>query len=253
LLGALAHALDALLGALAHAFDALLGALAHALDALLRAAADLRHALPGASSDVSERALGALPGTLDDVAGVAEQVVRAATDVPQRLADGFQQVRVAIQRGEHARKDRRHVVQASLEQRLGLDALDLELDLAESDSGAHVELDEAPGLGQHGEVRCEVVELELDLVDVDHRRIDVDVDRLFNVLRIDRRVVRQVLRRPVGVGRRPSIGAVGARSAVRARRHQPSPPDPRGCASTAQYPRWAVRMPWRAAPVAPRR
>jgi hypothetical protein len=32
--------------------------------------------------------------------------------------------------------------------------------------GADVELDEAAGLGEHGEVRSQVIELELDLVDV---------------------------------------------------------------------------------------
>src|SRR4051812_42743439 len=196
LLGALAHALDPLLGALAQALDALLGALAQALDALLGAPAEAGHPLPSAPADVSERALGALPGALHDVAGVAQQVVGAATDIAERLADALEQLGVAVQRGQHAREDPRHVVQASLEQRLRLDALDLELHLAEPDCGADVELDEAPGLGQHGEVRSQVIELELDLVDVDDRRVDVDVDRLFDLLRIDRREVRQLLVRP---------------------------------------------------------
>jgi hypothetical protein len=48
------------------------------------------------------------------------------------------------------------------------------------------------GLRQHGQVGPEIVHLELDLVDLDHRGVDVDVDRLLDVLRIHDRVVRQV-------------------------------------------------------------
>jgi hypothetical protein len=111
----------------------------------------------------------------------------------------------------------------------------VELDLAEPHSGAGVELNELTGLGQHGEVRPQVVELELDLVDLDDRRVDVDVDCLFDLLGIGDREVRQIGVGALGARRRPAGGAVGAlrlrigpssaagavraRSAVRARRH----------------------------------
>ena len=45
--------------------------------------------------------------------------------------------------------------------------LDVELDLAESHRGTSVELDEVSCLGEHREVDCQVVQLELDLVDLD--------------------------------------------------------------------------------------
>jgi hypothetical protein len=42
-------------------------------------------------------------------------------------------------------------------------------------------------------VRPEVVDLELDLIDLDDRGVDKDVDGLFDVLRVDDREIRQIL------------------------------------------------------------
>jgi hypothetical protein len=56
-----------------------------------------------------------------------------------------------------------------------------------------VELNEVSSLGEYGDVSSEVVELELDLVDLDHWSIDEDVDGLVDLFRVDDRVVRQAL------------------------------------------------------------
>jgi len=207
LLGALAKALDALLGALAKALDALLGALAKALDALLRAAADAGNAPSGTATDVLNGALGALAGASHDVARVGEQIVGSATDVAQGLADALEQLRVPVKRGEDATEELRDVAKAGLEQRLRLDTLDLQLYLPEPDSGAGAYLDEVPGLGEHGEVGSQIVHLELDLVHVDDGSVDVDVDRLVDLVWIDDRIVGQLLLGALGARRSPAVRA----------------------------------------------
>jgi hypothetical protein len=207
LLGALPDALDALLGALTEAFDTLLGASPKTLDALLRAAADAGNAPSGTATDVLNGALGALASASHGVAGVGQQIVGSATDVAQGLADALEQLRVPVKRGEDATEDLRDVAQAGLEQRLGLDALNLELYLPEPDSSAGTYLDEVPGLREHGEVGAQIVQLELDLVDVDDRSVDVDVDRLVDLAWIDDRIVGELLLGALGARRRPAVAA----------------------------------------------
>src|SRR5215207_5429439 len=207
LLGALPDALNALLGALPEALDTLLGASPKTLDALLRAAADAGNAPSGTATDVLNGALGALASASHGVAGVGQQIVGSATDVAQGLADALEQLRVPVKRGEDATEDLRDVAQAGLEQRLGLDALNLELYLPEPDSSAGTYLDEVPGLREHGEVGAQIVQLELDLVDVDDRSVDVDVDRLVDLAWIDDRIVGQLLLGALGARRRPAVAA----------------------------------------------
>jgi hypothetical protein len=205
LLGALAEALDALLGAPPQALDALLGAPPQALDALLRALADSGNAPSGALTDVRNGALGALAGAFHDVAGVGKQIVCSATDVAQGLADALEQFRVPVKRCEHASEELRDVSQAGLEQRLRLDPLNVELHLPEPDSSAGAYLDEVPGVDEHGEVGAQIVQLELDLVDLDDGSVDVDIDRLVDLARIDDRIVGQLLLGALVL--RPAIGA----------------------------------------------
>src|SRR5215207_7546807 len=206
-LAALPEILQSLLGALTEAFDALLGASPKTLDALLRAAADAGNAPSGTATDVLNGALGALASASHGVAGVGQQIVGSATDVAQGLADALEQLRVPVKRGEDATEDLRDVAQAGLEQRLGLDALNLELYLPEPDSSAGTYLDEVPGLREHGEVGAQIVQLELDLVDVDDRSVDVDVDRLVDLAWIDDRIVGQLLLGALGARRRPAVAA----------------------------------------------
>jgi hypothetical protein len=184
--------------ALTETLEPLLGALPDALDALVGAAADSGDALSGPSADVLNGALGALAGGPDDVAGVGEQIVGSTTDVTQGLADALEQLRVTVEGGEDTGEDLRDIAEAGLQERLCLDALDVQLDLAEPDSGPRVDLHELPGLGEHGEVGAQIVQLELDLVDLDDGCVDVDIDRLVDLARIDDRIVGQVLLGPLG-------------------------------------------------------
>jgi hypothetical protein len=85
------------------------------------------------------------------------------------------------------------VVEADLQQRLGFHALYVELHLTEPNPDACIELNEMSSFREYREMRPEVVELELDLIDLDHRDVDVNVDRLVDLVGIDDRVIRQVL------------------------------------------------------------
>jgi hypothetical protein len=171
LLCALPDALDALLGALPKSLDALLGALPEPLDALLRALPNALDAPSGALAEILNGALAALPDALERIAGVGQEIVRAATDVAKGLADALEELGVAIERGEDAAEDLRDVPQARLEECLRLDALDVELHLAEPNAGTRADLDEVPRLRQDGEMGPKIIQFELDLIDLHYRRV----------------------------------------------------------------------------------
>lgn len=51
------------------------------------------------------------------------------------------------------------------------------------------DLDEVTDLREHGYLRAQIVDLDVDRVDLDHRDIDEDVGPLRDVLRIDDRII----------------------------------------------------------------
>jgi hypothetical protein len=215
-LGALTKPFDPSLGALADSLDSSLGALAESLDSSLGAASDSRDSLPGPLAYIRDRGLGPLSCALDYVPRICEQVVRATAHISQCLADALQQLGITVERGQDAPEDPGDVMQPHLHQRLGLDASYVELHLPKPDRHPRIELDEVAGLGKHCEMGPEIVEFELDLVDLGYRRIDVDVDGLFDLIGVYDRIVRKVLigtppaRRRTGVAG-PSTGiAFGA-------------------------------------------
>ncbi len=171
----------------------LVGALAHLADRLPGALADVADRLPGALADVLDGALAALADVLDRLAGAFQRPAGAAADLLDRVADALQELRVAIQRGEYSPEDHRDVVEPRLEQRLRLDALDVQLDLAEPRRDAHVELDQVLQLGANGDRRPEVLDLDVDFVHLDDRDVEHDVGPLVNVIRIDDLVIGIVL------------------------------------------------------------
>jgi hypothetical protein len=196
LLAILPDILERLLGALSDSFDTLLCALAEPLDALLRTLAQLGHALLGSApdsghslartvADLCDRAPCTLPGALDRVPGVGQQVMRATAHVAERIADALEQLRVAVERGQDTSEDSGHIVQADLHERLRLDALYVQFHLPQPHSHAGVQLHEMAGLGQYRKVRPEVVKLELDLVDLHHGGVHIHVDRFVDVVGID--------------------------------------------------------------------
>jgi hypothetical protein len=182
---ALPDVVNALPGALPKPFHTPLCARAEALDALLCAPADAGDPSAGPLTDVFNCAACSPADAPDHLAGVGEQVMSSAAHVTKRLANALEQLGVAVQCCQDARQDLRDFRQADLEQCLRLYILDVELDLPEPHRGAGIQLYEMPGLGEQGEVGPEVVHLELDLIDLDDRRVNEDVNRLLDLLRID--------------------------------------------------------------------
>ena len=96
-----------------------------------------------------------------------------------------------------------HGVEARIEKGLGLDPLDFELDLVEVCHRADAELGQPAHLRDHGHLSGQVVDLDLDLVDLDHRDVDDHIGSLFDLARIDNGVV--VVVRPVPLLFRPLV------------------------------------------------
>ena len=67
------------------------------------------------------------------------------------------------------------MVEPCAQQGLRFDPLDVELDFAELDHDAHVQLDEVEDFGMERDARLEIVQLEMDLVDLDDRHVHDDI------------------------------------------------------------------------------
>src|SRR4029453_11411041 len=173
--------------------------LADVADCRACALADFRQRLPGALADV-----------LDRIARLVEQVAGAATDLLDGLPDALEQLRVAIQRQQHALEDLCDVLEPRREQRLGLYALDLQLHLAQVSLSADADVEQLPDLGEYGHPGIEVIDLDVDLVHLDNRDVGQDVRALLRiqVLRIHDRVVGELL--PLALSAARAAAAIGA-------------------------------------------
>ncbi len=242
LAGALAHVSDGLPSALADISNSLAGALADladrlasafpdVADGLARALADLVDCVANSLTDLGKSFARALADVLDRLTGLADHVTGASADVLDRLTEAMDQLGIAVDRGHHSIDDRRHVVEANLEQRLCLDPLDVDLELAEADVDSDVEADEVEHLRLERDVRFELRKLEVDLVDLEHRDVEQHVRVLARLgqrgggvvavlLLCDGGATLDVLGEAVLLGLLrggPRIGARGHRLSVRAR------------------------------------
>src|SRR5215208_4571587 len=147
----------------ARVFDGLAGALACAFGRLF---SPLTEVLDG-FADFLDRPAGAFAHYLDGLA-------YAACDVLEDL-------RVAVDRCQHAIDDLRDVVEANLQQRLGLDALYVEMHTSEGHIGPYVQLEEVEHLGLKRDPRSQVLEVEVDFIDLDHRDVEQHVGGLARV------------------------------------------------------------------------
>src|SRR5512139_2528041 len=145
-------------------------------------------------------------------------MARAASDLLERLADALQQLGVAIQREQDALENLGDVLEPRLEQRLRLDALDLQLDLPQVSLRADADVEQLSDLGEYGYPGIEVIDLDIDLVHLDDRDVGQDVRALLHVhvLRVDHRVVGELL--PLALSAVRSAAAVGFGPALVPRR-----------------------------------
>jgi hypothetical protein len=172
-----------LTGSLSELTDSLTCALTDPLselaDGLTGSLSDLLHGPAGALSDVLDGALCALPNVLDGTAGTLAHILDGTAGTSADLlhcpAQALDQFRVSVQRRQHPVDDRGHVVKLDLEQGLRLDALYVELQRPELGVRPDAELDEVEHLGVQGYSSVQIVELELNLVDLDHRDVEKHV------------------------------------------------------------------------------
>ncbi|MHC8561628.1 hypothetical protein ACW23B_08145 [Streptomyces albidoflavus] len=136
-------------------------ALPDALDGLARPLARLLDGLPGALAQLPYR-----------LACTLAQVLRRGTEPG---GDLLQDLRVPVDGGEHPADDRGDVVEPDVEQGLRVHALDVQLHAGELDIGADVQLEEAQHLGLEGDPGPQLLDLEIDLVHVELRDVEVDV------------------------------------------------------------------------------
>ena len=158
-----------------------LGGRATGLDRLLRGTADLidrtgrRAARP--ESLLTDLADGIY--RLPDRAAGTERLLRGVTDVihgrVHRVQQGLQYLRVAVQRRQGSVQDVVEVLQPHLEQGLRVNVLDVEFHFADVYMDAGNDLHQVRDLGSQGQVRIQVLDVEVDLPDVDLGNIDEDV------------------------------------------------------------------------------
>jgi hypothetical protein len=153
-------AFDPLADAFPCALDSGPGTLAEALDTLSCALPKLLHA----AADAGAHGPDAFPGSLADL-------LDRPPDAARQVADDL---RVVVDRLDEADDDGFDGVEADLDQRVDLDVVDDQADVAEGGVGAHVQLQQVEDLGVQANVGFEVIEGELDAPDVGVR-VDEDV------------------------------------------------------------------------------
>jgi hypothetical protein len=162
-------------GALSDALHRLSGSLPELADGLACSLAHLADGLPGALADLRQGLLGSLADVLDGFAALAKGVTGARADVLDRLAEALDQLRVAVDGGHYPVDDGCDVIQTHLDQRLGLHARDVDAKLSEVYVYAHRQIHQLEHLRLEGDVGVEIVELEVDLVHLDHGDVEEDV------------------------------------------------------------------------------
>ena len=109
--------------------------------------------------------LNRLPGRLTDC---ADRGIR-------RLEQAFQDLGVAIDRGQRPIEDAVEVFQPDLEQRLRIDVLDVQFDLTDVHVDARDDLHEIGQSRLQRKMRVQVFDVQVDLADVQVRHVQEDV------------------------------------------------------------------------------
>ncbi len=111
-------------------------------------------------------------------------------------AHALEQLRIAIEPGQHTLENQADVVEPRLQQSLRLDPLDLQLDFAQADVGADADLHEIAHFRHNRHLGTQIVDLDVDFVDLDDWDVEEDVRALRKLTRIDNRVVGELAPRP---------------------------------------------------------
>ena len=106
------------------------------------------------------------------------QVADVADCVVDGLDEAFEDLGIAVERREGAVENVVEVLEAHLEPRLYLNSFDVDLDLSDVDVDTGDDLEEVRKLGTKREVRFQLLDVDIDLVDVHF----VDVDEHIRVV-----------------------------------------------------------------------
>ncbi|MFE6361653.1 hypothetical protein ACFVP3_16890 [Streptomyces sp. NPDC057806] len=138
---------------------------------------------PGSLADIPYGGSGARADLLDGPSGTRAQLPHglagSAADVlyggPDSTCQLVQDLRVAVERGEHAVDDLRDVVETHRELGLCLDTRDAQVHPAERDVGAHVQFEQIQHLGLQRDMRPQILDVQVDLVDLQDRNVEEDI------------------------------------------------------------------------------
>jgi hypothetical protein len=190
---ALSEPCDALLGSLANTLEGLIRSLADLSDSLARPFANLTDRLAGTLADALHRALGSFADILDCLASLPDEVPSALACLLGRMSNPFEQLGVAVERGQHPLEDQGDVVEPRLQQGLSLDTLDLQLHFVQADIGADADLHEVAHLSIDRDLRSQVSDFDIDLIDLDDGNVEKDVGTVWQLVRIDYRIVGELM------------------------------------------------------------
>jgi hypothetical protein len=141
------------------------------------------YVLDGGIETLANQLTGAGAYVLDGrVEALTHQVARTLSYIRNCGADTLYQLlddlRVAVYGGEDPVQDGGHVVEPDLQERLRLNALDDQLDPAEVRIDANRQLYQVEHLREEVDLRPQVVQLEIDLVHLDHGHVEQNVGDL---------------------------------------------------------------------------
>jgi hypothetical protein len=129
------------------------------------------HGLLRRLSDVAE--------CLTDCAARPERLLPKLADAPDRVVDGLDEAlenfRIAVEGGQRPIEDVVEVLKSHLQLGFGLYTLDVHLDLAEGDVHTCDDLEQVRELCTQRQMRLELLDVDVDLVDFDLPDVDVDV------------------------------------------------------------------------------
>src|SRR5829696_2659601 len=178
-------------GTLAHVFDCGAGAFADVLNGGSCTRSDICHGLIGTFSDELSRSFSDI--LYGRVHTLAHELTRAGANIFDRGAGPFADIfycrahafgqllddlGVAVYGRENPVEDGGQVVQPGFQERLRFYPLYDQLDPAQVHVGPDGELDQVEHLGVHRELRPQVVEFEVDLIDLDHGYVEQHVGDL---------------------------------------------------------------------------
>ncbi|WP_160819051.1 hypothetical protein [Actinomadura sp. J1-007] len=139
---------------------------------MARSGACVAYGLACARADVLDGAAGALAECAYGLAGSAADVLQERSGA---AGDVLQDLRVGVDGLHDPFDDAGDVAQADFQEGPGFDALEGEVHVAEDDVGAHAEPQQVQDVGLERDAGLEVLDLQGDLLDLDHRDVEEDV------------------------------------------------------------------------------